>query len=698
MRTTGRLPLIGDITLGRDRLRAVFRLKCVTLAALLGGHWLLHDVLPSGTQVPWVVLALIVALMAAGTVALWPAPVPWRLVAVAFAVEIIALTFGIQRSGGVDHVSAPLLYPLIITLCGLLLSSRAAFVAAAGCSAAYLFMATAEYNGWATRTLPYGRPREMLPVTASVVAFFLIGFGAMVSFVTRKLDRFYARLEQLRRRSVAQLGARLERPLRSIREAALRLTSADDAERRYAQAAASAAAAKGFELVRHVLDESRVALTNTAGTELRFRSHPQTAQEMAFSGDAERVFRAKVLLLLAILLFSVALGWLLPVPTRVEVSIATIAVALAGTVIALAWPSPKPWWLWTASLVIDTAGLTVAIHYGGGVEHVSGPILYAMAIGIAGFVVSGRAALHVYLTAVCLYVGVVVAEYAGLLTHRVDYVRPPDAQLVTVAMVIIYLGIFTALVTLTLRGVRQSYDKADAIRREAVGALAHDLKNPLAVVAGYADLLADANAEERHEMAEGILRAAEDALDLIHNALDAAAIEGRGLTLSPQSTDLGLLAAEVVARYRPLAHSHEAELRYVMPAAPVTVDVDAALIERALGNLISNALKYGGHATQVEVESAAEDGGATVRVRDSGPGIPAAMLAQLFRPFARGSATAQRVEGSGLGLSIARRFVEAHGGTITVDSRAGAGTCITIRLPGLRTTAARVSVESAWIQ
>lgn len=691
MRTTVDLPLIGDLTLSRDRLRAVFRLKCVTLAALLAGHWLLHDVLPSGTQVPWIVLALVIALLAAGTVALWPAPVPRRLVVGVFAVEIVALTFGIQRSGGVDHVSAPLLYPLIITLCGLLLSSRTAIIAAIACSAAYLCMAAAEYHGLSVRTLPYGRPREMLPTTASVVAFFLIGFGVMVSFATRRLDRFYVRLEKLRRRSVTELGAHLERPLRSIREAALRLTSADAAERRYAQAAASAAAAKGFELVRRVLDESRAALTDANGTKPRPVPHREMAQEMAFSGDAERIFRAKAFLLLAILSFTVALGWLFPIPTRIEVSIATIAVALTGTIIALAWPSPKPRWLWTASLIIDTAGLSVAIHYGGGVEHVSGPILYAMAIGIAGLVVSGRAALIVYFTAVLLYVGVVVAEYAGVLTHRVDYVRPADAQLVTVGMVIIYLGIFTALITLTLRGVRESYERADAIRREAVGALAHDLKNPLAVVVGYAELMTDATEEERRGMAEGVLRAAEEALGLIHNALDAAAIEGRGLTLWPQSTDLGLLAAEVVARYQPLAHSHQAALRYAMPAAPVAVDVDAALIERVLGNIISNALKYGGQATQVEVASGPADDGAIIRVRDSGPGIPAATLAQLFQPFARGAATAQRVEGSGLGLSIARRFVEAHGGTIDVDSRLGDGTCITIRLPGSQRAPTRIS-------
>jgi signal transduction histidine kinase len=112
------------------------------------------------------------------------------------------------------------------------------------------------------------------------------------------------------------------------------------------------------------------------------------------------------------------------------------------------------------------------------------------------------------------------------------------------------------------------------------------------------------------------------------------------------------------------------------------VDVDRDVVIGAVLNLLANAAKYGGDAQPIEVEIAADDAAAWIAVRDHGPGIPPAEQARIFREFYRApDAYRSGVEGTGLGLALVKRHIEALGGTVEVVSAVGQGATFTIRLP-----------------
>ena len=117
-------------------------------------------------------------------------------------------------------------------------------------------------------------------------------------------------------------------------------------------------------------------------------------------------------------------------------------------------------------------------------------------------------------------------------------------------------------------------------------------------------------------------------------------------------------------------------------AAPVVVEGDPALLAVLVANLLTNAVRYNRAGGRVEVSLAAQGGAAEIRVRDTGVGIPAAALSHVFDRFYRVDPARSRASGgSGLGLAITRWIVEAHGGTIDVESVKGEGSTFTVRLP-----------------
>ncbi len=149
--------------------------------------------------------------------------------------------------------------------------------------------------------------------------------------------------------------------------------------------------------------------------------------------------------------------------------------------------------------------------------------------------------------------------------------------------------------------------------------------------------------------------------------------------LQRESLELGGLLRDLSARA--FTADERARLRHGNPIPQLRLAGDRSWLERALVNVIGNALKYAPGDSPVRVSLAAEGDQALVTVTDEGPGIPAEELPQIFQRFFRASNTRRRVEGSGLGLFIARKVVEGHGGEATVQSELGRGTTIRFRLP-----------------
>lgn len=214
-----------------------------------------------------------------------------------------------------------------------------------------------------------------------------------------------------------------------------------------------------------------------------------------------------------------------------------------------------------------------------------------------------------------------------------------------------------------------------------VATLSHDLKNPLSMIAldvGVLQvLLGESRSLELHRALARIEHNVAFASKLIHDLLDLAAIGVAPLPGPMEPLELGALIAEVVehttsgaARERVHCHS----------AGPVVVMGDAARLERVVGNLLLNALKFSDGA--VELQLALDDTRARLTIADHGPGIAPADRELIFEKFRR-TREANGSDGVGIGLYVSRKIVEAHGGRIGVDSQLGEGARFFVELPAL---------------
>jgi signal transduction histidine kinase len=200
----------------------------------------------------------------------------------------------------------------------------------------------------------------------------------------------------------------------------------------------------------------------------------------------------------------------------------------------------------------------------------------------------------------------------------------------------------------------------------------HDLHGPLTVIRGLCLGLerCDRRAERRRTIAlidAEVMRLARGLAGLV---APSAPVAG--------SIDLAALARAAAERFAAVGRERGVAVRLLRGAPAAPVAGDSARLERALDNLLHNALRHAGPAGTVTIRVAATGGRAEVRVRDGGRGVPAADREAIFIPGVRGSAP--EGEGSGLGLAIAREIAEAHGGTLTLDP-AGPGACFRLRLP-----------------
>lgn len=211
--------------------------------------------------------------------------------------------------------------------------------------------------------------------------------------------------------------------------------------------------------------------------------------------------------------------------------------------------------------------------------------------------------------------------------------------------------------------------------------VAHELRNPLSALKLSTALTGRAPlTPERVERTLALVGRQVERLDrMVGDLLDATRIEAGKLELRPEVRDARELAREVVELYRSGEIGHV--LRLFLPDAPVLVRADAARVEQVLHNLVSNALKYSPAGSRVDVDVRREGGEALLVVTDQGIGISEEEKRLLFAPFQRAGNARQRAPGVGLGLSVARRIVEAHGGRIEVDSRPGVGSAFRVRLP-----------------
>ncbi|HUC01792.1 MAG TPA: ATP-binding protein [Candidatus Paceibacterota bacterium] len=208
-------------------------------------------------------------------------------------------------------------------------------------------------------------------------------------------------------------------------------------------------------------------------------------------------------------------------------------------------------------------------------------------------------------------------------------------------------------------------------KSELLSLASHQIRSPLAAMKGFITLVIGGSYGEVSDKAKEALgkvqQSADELIGLINTLLDVRKVEEGKMEYSFEKADLVPIVAGTVDSIMPLAETKKLSLTAALPPSPVTVSIDKEKFKQVVQNLIDNAIKYT-PAGFVKVELKAEQGKASIVVSDSGYGIPAALIPFLFEEFIRDERIKKEVRGTGLGLYIARKIVEAHGGTLVAES------------------------------
>lgn len=240
------------------------------------------------------------------------------------------------------------------------------------------------------------------------------------------------------------------------------------------------------------------------------------------------------------------------------------------------------------------------------------------------------------------------------------------------------------LAEIALRTAREEAERASRAKSEFLSRMSHELRTPLNSILGFAQLLDMDSPPGQKAQISHILRAGQHLLTLINEVLDIAKIEAGRLPLNIESVPLAIALQEALTLVSPMAA--DASIHLTPPpmlAADSGIVADRQRLTQVLLNLLSNAIKYNRPEGQVSIEVKIDQQRIAVSVSDTGKGIAADRLGQLFKPFER-LETDPNVEGSGLGLALSKSLLEMMNGSLTVQSQSGAGSRFTLELPFVR--------------
>ena len=276
-----------------------------------------------------------------------------------------------------------------------------------------------------------------------------------------------------------------------------------------------------------------------------------------------------------------------------------------------------------------------------------------------------------------------VKHQAGSLESAVQAAR--NRSLAISLGVLALLGGSIGMIVVSTRRAQRLAEQ----QMEFVAGVSHELRTPLAVIRAAGENLADEvvhDPEKTRQYGELIDREGRRLSDMVERVLLFSKIRSENQRFERNRVDMREVIADAIQASRSLLAEQSVVIEKDVPEFLPTTMADAEALKSALGNVLSNAIKYshrGGIVKlQARVSSAKSGSGFQIAVHDQGDGIPAAELPHLFEPFFRGKrAQRAQIQGSGLGLNLVKRVLEAHGGRVTVDSSPGEGSSFVLFLP-----------------
>jgi PAS domain S-box-containing protein len=280
--------------------------------------------------------------------------------------------------------------------------------------------------------------------------------------------------------------------------------------------------------------------------------------------------------------------------------------------------------------------------------------------------------------------GTIIDKSARELPCEIRLVRLPGAGMLVRASVI---DITERKVAAALLEQNRLIQAANRMKSEFVANMSHELRTPLNAILGFAELMVDGklghvSLEQKDALAD-VLASGRHLLSLINGMLDLAKVESGRMEIAPERVDLRVVVAEVTDVLRALAARKRIKLGAHVDASLAEVVVDPARLKQVLFNYVSNALKFTPENGAVMVRALPDgDDAFVVHVEDTGIGIEPRDLDKLFLEFSQLDAgMTKRHEGTGLGLALTKRIVEALGGRVAVASTPGKGSTFSARLP-----------------
>jgi len=237
----------------------------------------------------------------------------------------------------------------------------------------------------------------------------------------------------------------------------------------------------------------------------------------------------------------------------------------------------------------------------------------------------------------------------------------------------------------TIQRDMEQLKKLEQVRKDFVANVSHELRTPLASIKAYAETLRSGALEDPDAAGE-FVREIEESADrmtrLVDDLLALSALESGRFTPAAEPVSLMRLAGEVTASLKPLAERKGIVIRIEPFHGLPDVRADRGRLKQVFVNLLDNAIKYTGAKGTVRMSASHGEGLATVAIQDNGPGIPAEHLPRIFERFYRvDKARSRELGGTGLGLSIVKHIVEAHGGSVSVESVEGEGSTFRFSIP-----------------